>query len=110
MDAQQFNCLGELDGIFELLSDRWCRFVLYRLHGTTDVVEVEEVVEYVDELNGIDGSGNRSIDRTLREVHLPRLDEAGLIDYDTRSGSIRYWGRPAFTEWLEHARHKELNR
>ncbi|USZ73526.1 DUF7344 domain-containing protein [Natronosalvus halobius] len=37
----------------------------------------------------------------LRHSTLPRLSESGLIEYDARSQTIRYWGNPMVEEVLE---------
>jgi hypothetical protein len=39
---------------------------------------------------------------TLEDRHLPRLDATGVVDYDGRSGTVRYWGQPTVEKWLEH--------
>ena len=100
-----------LDQVFDLLSERRRRYVLYYLRDVEDgVASVEEVTEYVLRLeNDLDISGvARSIDTALHHVHLPKLADSGVLEYDTRSETIRYWGQPSLDEWLEHAFHKEL--
>jgi DNA-binding transcriptional ArsR family regulator len=43
---------------------------------------------------------------SLHQVHLPKLDDAGLVEYDTVDGTVAYVGHPALNEeWLDfHAR------
>jgi len=43
----------------------------------------------------------------LRHSHLPKLEDAGLVEYDSRSETVRYWSQPSLEELLEHVRHKE---
>ena len=38
----------------------------------------------------------------LEERHLSRLDAVGVVDYDPRSGTVRYRGQPTLEKWLEH--------
>lgn len=110
--VQQSGYATELDTIFGLLSCRRCRFTLYCLHDSTGVVELDDLVGDVTTMENNSGPGTverGSVRMGLCERHLPRLDTTGIIDYDDRSGSIRYRGQPALTEWLEHARYKELD-
>jgi hypothetical protein len=54
---------------------------------------------------GLGESHGRSHDEfatELVETHLPRLDAAGVVDYDDRSDTVRYWGQPTVEKWLEH--------
>jgi len=43
----------------------------------------------------------------LQHIHLPKLEDAGILEQDPRSETVRYWGQPSVEEWLEHAQHKE---
>jgi hypothetical protein len=43
----------------------------------------------------------------LHHNHLPRLAEAGLIDYDPRSQTIRNWEEPSLVQWAKTS-HEEL--
>lgn len=42
----------------------------------------------------------QQIHLTLYHIHLPKLAEAGLIDYDWRSSTVRYRDHPRVEEWL----------
>lgn len=100
-----------LDTVFWLLSHRRRRFALYCLHGNeTGVTEFDDLAAYVTALEGDDGrtAHHTAVRAELHEVHLPQLSGTDLVEYDERSGTIRYWERPSLTEWLEHARYKEL--
>ncbi|WP_449405037.1 DUF7344 domain-containing protein [Halegenticoccus soli] len=47
---------------------------------------------------------------TLLQRDLPKLAAAGVVEYDSRSGMVRYVSRPVVEEWVEHARHREIGR
>lgn len=98
-----------LDVVFDLLSDRRRRYTLYYLHGLTDgVATVDEIADHVLSMEGEEATAGRSrIVTSLQHVHLPRLDDVGVLEHDARSETVRYWGQPSLEEWLEHAKHKE---
>jgi hypothetical protein len=58
------------------------------------VLTVEELTES-DELRRL------SLETNLRHVTLPKLWDVHLIDYDDRTGTIRYDGTPAFEALFE---------
>lgn len=102
-----------LDLVFDVLSERRRRYALYHLREVPDgVAPVSDVVDYVyHSEGGSDGSRadlRLSIRTALQHVHLPKLENAGFIEYDERSETIRYWRQPSLDEWLEHAFYKEL--
>ena len=120
-----------LDLIFDLLSNRRRRYALYYLHSQPDgVATLEEITDaVVDSQFGESNTGSatgadRSTDtatecepdveqrrlqvRTeLQHTHLPKLEDAGVLEQDPRSQTVRYWTQPSLEEWLEHAKHKE---
>ena len=55
------------------------------------VVDVPDPVDYIVAQDTERGPKDRkSVATTLHHVHLPKSAEAGLIEYDPRSGTIRY--------------------
>lgn len=96
-----------LDAVFDVLSDRRRRYALYYLHGLTDgVATVDEIADHVLSREGTKVDRSRIV-TSLQHVHLPRLDDVGVLEHDARSETVRYWGQPSLEEWLEHAKHKE---
>lgn len=83
---------GRLDEILRLLTDQRCRWVLYCFFEEgADVLDYEAVVDYVaDHVPGVDGTEDPRI--RLHHSTLPKLKEAGLVDFDSRTGTIRYDG------------------
>ncbi|ACV46161.1 MULTISPECIES: DUF7344 domain-containing protein [Halomicrobium] len=96
-----------IDDVFELLAD-WRRraVVLHFVDTEASSATVEALATAVTQR----GMGRDCLDvvsvsavRTdLVEVHLPRLDEKGVLDFDRRSESVHYWGQPTVEKWAEH--------
>lgn len=97
-----------VDDVFALLAD-WRRrdVCLYFAHSDTDAADVETLATAVAqrgrEREGVDVSSVSAIEHDLLEVHLPRLDQAGVLDFDELSEAVRYWGQPTLEKWAEHA-------
>ncbi|WP_224269974.1 DUF7344 domain-containing protein [Haloprofundus salinisoli] len=106
---------GNLDAIFDLLSVARLRYVLYYLYGMeSDVTGAEEVVDAVCEYEaaGTERADPPSREQVKIDVHhskLPRLDAAGVVDYDPRQNEVRFYRSPSLEEWLEHARYMEFS-
>ncbi|GAB3674595.1 DUF7344 domain-containing protein [Halopiger thermotolerans] len=58
--------------------------------------------------SGSPAARRRQVRTELQHVHLPKLEDAGILEHDQRSETVRYWTQPSLEEWLEHAHHKEL--
>jgi hypothetical protein len=102
-----------LDVVFDLLSEQRRRYAVYYLiDAADDTVDFDALAEQVA---AWDASGEPSaelVDRVcvdLYQVHLPKLDEASVIDFDHRSRTVRFWGQPSIEEYAEHAAMQELD-
>ena len=98
-----------VDDVFALLAD-WRRRGVCRYFVTTgsSSAHVETLAAGVARRaagGGLDPSETceEAVRTALVDEHLPRLDEAGVLDFDERSESVRYWGLPAMEKWVEHA-------
>lgn len=106
---------ANLNTIFDLLSAARRRYLLYYLlEVDSEVAELEAAVNavYKQEVAGMEPEDHVSREEVrieLHHMHVPQLADAGVVDYDPRHGTIRYTGQPALAEWVEHARHKELD-
>jgi DNA-binding transcriptional ArsR family regulator len=85
----------DTDTALLLLADRTRRTVLRSLIETGGDTAVEELVETIAtrELSTggetlLAGGGRVAVE--LHHVHLPKLREAGLIEYDARNDAVRY--------------------
>lgn len=100
-----------LDQVFDVLANRQRRFALYYLRECSEgVASIEEVADHVvaleDDPRPVEDH-REAILTALQHVHLPKLQDAGILEFDSRSEMIRYWSQPSLDEWLEHAYHKE---
>ncbi|MCU4740275.1 DUF7344 domain-containing protein [Natronoglomus mannanivorans] len=100
-----------LDLVFDLLADQRRRYALYYLYDSPDgVAAVDEIAAHVVSLENESHADDPQdhVVTTLQHVHLPKLEDAGVVEHDPRSETVRYWSQPSLEEWLEHAQHKEV--
>ncbi|QCC60429.1 hypothetical protein NP511_00285 [Natrinema thermotolerans] len=125
----QADAMPSLDLVFDLLSNRRRRYALYYLNQQSDgvatvaalaqnVVAFERIAAEDADRDSARSPPDRDADPAderetvrveLRHVHLPKLEDAGVLEHDRRSETVRYWGQPSLEEWLEHAHHKEMS-
>lgn len=79
-----------LDELLQTLSARYRRWTLYTLLNR-EVGTLDELVSLIHSLN--EATGGENINETritiqLQQIHLPKLADAGFIEYDSRSGDI----------------------
>lgn len=105
---------AEFDAVFDLLRVARRRYLLYYLFGMEDVVTTFE--EAVEAVRAYEGAGTesdelpsrKSIRVDLFHSQFPRLEDAGIIEFDQRDGMVRFHGSVPLEEWLEHAKYLEL--
>lgn len=98
-----------LDRVLEGLSRKYDRCVLYHLVDS-EPAEFEELVNAVVAVKA-EGTGTvpadvrKEIRIELYHMRLPKLEDLGIIEFDPRSGLIRYRNPPPhFEEFLHLAR------
>ena len=91
---------SSLDDVFRALAASHRRAICrYFESSGDDVAEFDDLVEFVVEEEGPARADDRSEHRRevavdLYHVHLPRLSEAGLVEFDHRTGRVLYLGAP----------------
>ncbi|WP_440991882.1 DUF7344 domain-containing protein [Haloarchaeobius baliensis] len=82
-DTDRREVVGN-DRLLDLLSVRRRRQVLATLSTGQGPLSVEELGRQLSD----DDSQVERVQLELHHTHLPKLDEAGLVDYDTGSGAV----------------------
>lgn len=81
------------DALFSALANKRRRHVLqYFQSSSDDVASLEELVDAVPRDERTDG--RKRVALRLHHVTLPKLEDAGLLEYDARSNTVRYRGNP----------------
>jgi hypothetical protein len=100
---------ADVDDVFEVLSD-WrrrgvCHYFANRDRTTADVEALATGLSNWGSAGtvGTPDTSPSAIRTQLEEEHLPVLHRLGLIDYDERSGAVKYWGSPTVEKWVDHA-------
>jgi uncharacterized membrane protein (DUF485 family) len=97
------------DALFEVLSNRRRRFALHYLRQTDDeAVELGDISTQVAAWEtGTDPANlgyrdRKAVHTSLYQYHVPKLAEAGIVDYDSQRGVVRPTGEnEAFEVYLE---------
>ncbi len=81
--------------------------ITYFDQETTDRASFDDLVEYIvssDSKTGATSSEHHERVRIgLFHNHLPKLSDAGVLEYDQRSETVRYWGDSRLETLLETA-------
>jgi len=93
----------------EALASHRRRRVLYYLLDTDDgLVPTDDLVDHVLE-HDPKADDRDEITLSLHHVHLPKLSDAGLIEYDTQGGTVRYRESTMVEGLLDALRELEAN-
>lgn len=91
-----------LDACLELLANHQRRAIvgMFLDHDRSQAPIDEVIAEIIDVEATKTGErpGHDTIAATVYHVHLPKMAEAGILEYDTRHQDIRYMGNPRFEE------------
>ena len=83
------------DDLFNVLSNSRRRYVVYFLKHTTDSVELGPLATQIAAWENNESRADvSSIERkrvytSLQQIHLPKMDDIGVVDFDKRSGIIK---------------------
>lgn len=82
------------DDCFDLLSNHRRRYTLHYLQRNGEEASLGELSDYVAAWeNGIDVEDisydeRKRVYTSLQQVHLPRMDEMGVVEFDDRAGTV----------------------
>lgn len=74
-----------LDDVFEVLSANRRRHALYVLYRRSDSTTVRDLADALTPESGTDTARTTA---ALAHVHLPKLDDAGVVEYDREAGTV----------------------
>lgn len=109
-DTRQTSELS-VDATLEILAQRERRYILsYLADSSEEIASTDELVEHIvqAETERMDEVPNRDhLESSLYHIHLPKLTDTGLLEYDPRSQQLRYWGDERLEKWLECVEQEE---
>lgn len=84
------RCTCDVDDVLDFLADARRRAVVSALQAAgDDWIDFDRLVAAVADETPDANAETLRID--LHHVHLPMLEDRGIIDYDSRAGTIRYY-------------------
>lgn len=104
---QRHRSQGDVDQAFSVLAAPERRIIVGFLQKTDHgAVSVEGLAEVCNS-EGIENGDSTTTDylvTTLRHQHLPKLADAGIVEFDRESGQVRYEGDRLVEELLKCSR------
>ncbi|KZN23573.1 MULTISPECIES: hypothetical protein [unclassified Haladaptatus] len=82
------------DQVFEVLKSPRRRYALYYLRREGGIVELSDLTDQVavwendTTLSGLTSEQRKRVYISLYQTHLPKLDDAGIVEYDRDEGEI----------------------
>lgn len=98
--------------VFDVLADERRRHLLYYLIDESgSEASTTEVAEHLRSVASEAGSTDReAILVELHHRHLPKMETAGLVEYEGQGGSIRYLEDSLVEECLARVAHRDFDR
>ena len=97
--------LGEdkvLDDVLDILSDERRREMLYSMEGEdSDIFGYDELAEELIERGDLSPNQKDEFKAEITHVHLPKLEDGGVIEHDHRSKTVRYVADEEVSEILD---------
>jgi len=84
-----------------MLSNQRRRYVLYHLHRTRETVSLRDLAEQIAAwendvpISELNYKQRKRVYTSLHQTHLPKLDEADIVDYDRDRGTVTLADRAA---------------
>jgi hypothetical protein len=100
-----------LDTTLEILANRDRRAIIdYLRDESNHTATIDELANYLVSRKAEQATehpGHDHVQTTLHHIHVPKLVDAGVIDYDARNQEIRYWGSDRLETWHDQIRSRE---
>lgn len=72
--------------------------VLYFCRHSTETATTDDIADYIRDQQDTELS---NLEVRLHHVILPRLAKAGVLEYDSRSNTVRYRRQPTLETWVQ---------
>ena len=101
------------DVAFEILTNPRRRYTMAYLRSQDEPVPIGELAEVVaawerdTSVELVSSKERKSVYTSLYQTHLPKMADAGVVDYDARSQEVRYWSDDRLEEWYDCIREDE---
>jgi len=80
-----------IDAAFEVLADRYRRGIIRRLRASGGTATIDQLVDSVlEEVDTTASPGPQVVRVRLHHVHIPKLRDVGLVEWDADSGAVHY--------------------
>ncbi|WP_423744173.1 hypothetical protein V5735_14555 (plasmid) [Haladaptatus sp. SPP-AMP-3] len=100
-DSRQRSALS-VDDIMDITAEPYRRRILSYLSSIPeDRCSVAELVDALQSKETGDDLSEKRLRQRLHHVHLPKLQDFGLIGYDEGANEIRYIGSPQLETFLD---------
>lgn len=86
---------------FQLLASQPRRLILQYCIESTNPASIDDLADYIRNHVATHRAARQSILTELHHNHLPKLEAHGLINYDQRTGAIRYHSNDRIENILE---------
>lgn len=94
------------NAVLDVLAHHHRREILKVLiNSDTNTVEFDEIIPQIcsRETSRVGSYPSRNqISTEFHHVHLPKLTDAGVVEYDSRTKELRYWEHEGIEKTLEH--------
>ncbi|UPV99270.1 hypothetical protein M0R88_12130 [Halorussus gelatinilyticus] len=82
----------DVSAAFDLLRDARRRGVIYTVkrNGRTSVSELARRIAAWQSTDGDDAPDRDTVETSLVHAHLPKLDDAGVVEYDREEGTVEF--------------------
>lgn len=90
-----------LDRTFELFSDRHQRNALEKLRAADDgVASVDDLADHLV-AHAPEATDRKRVEVDLHHRILPKFDDTDIVDFDSRTGTVRYHGTEPVEDLLD---------
>ncbi|WP_415381591.1 ArsR family transcriptional regulator [Halosimplex sp. TS25] len=104
-DEEHYAASLSVDAVLSLLADHQRRDLLRHLIDSNEqTASLDECVRHLlqrEQTRFGECPGHEQIETALHHIHMPKLEEAGILEYDSRSRQYRYRGHDQLEAWLE---------